>query len=186
MTYTADKPALIPPSDELRRRIPGWGVDLDPRDRPSVPRLRPLDPAVDVARSTVEPQPERWPRERSIEHGQMPIVFGTSCPPKGLSGMIRRYSYRRFSEARAAHWLLLIAADRVDAAGSHARALVTLHPDPIASGLRSERGRAGIRSRFGQRRSDVKHQWLDPVVVVGPWLALTAVVVAIANRLRAR
>ncbi|MET8352074.1 MULTISPECIES: BBE domain-containing protein [unclassified Micromonospora] len=38
-------------------------------------------------------------------------VFGTSCPPKGLSGVIRRYSSRRYSEGRAAHWLLLLAAD---------------------------------------------------------------------------
>src|SRR4051794_41131544 len=170
MTYTADKPALAPTSDELRSRIPGWGADLDPQDRPSVPRLR-ADLAVPGAHSRdPDRQLQRVPRERSIEHAQMTAVFGTSCPTHGLSGVIRRFSYRRFSEGRAAHWLLLMAADRVDAAGSHAAALVRLRPDPLASGLRSERGGRGIRSRFGNERSDVKHQWLDPLVVVGPWV----------------
>ena len=36
----------------------------------------------------------------------------SEVPPRLLSGAIRHYSYRRFGEARAAHWLLLIAADR--------------------------------------------------------------------------
>jgi hypothetical protein len=50
------------------------------------------------------------PRERSIEHAMLPPVFGTTCPPKGLSGVIRRHAYAKYSEARAAHWLLLLAA----------------------------------------------------------------------------
>ncbi len=28
-----------------------------------------------------------------------------------------------------------------------------------------------ISSRFGKKRTDVKHQWLDPVIVAGPWVA---------------
>lgn len=70
--------------------------------------------------------PDRRPegdqrRERSIEHGMLPPVFGTSQPLRGVSGAIRRLAYERFSEARAAHWLLLIAGDRVDAWESHVR-----------------------------------------------------------------
>ena len=38
MTYTPHKPPLAESADELRARIPGWGADLDPADRPSVPR----------------------------------------------------------------------------------------------------------------------------------------------------
>jgi len=34
---------------------------------------------------------------------------------------MRKYAYRRFSEARAAHWLILIAADRVDSVESNLR-----------------------------------------------------------------
>ena len=44
MPYTADKPPLPETPDQLRARIPGWGADLDPKDRPSVPRER-FDPA---------------------------------------------------------------------------------------------------------------------------------------------
>ena len=34
MPYTAKKPGSTPTPDELRARIPGWGADLDPADRP--------------------------------------------------------------------------------------------------------------------------------------------------------
>ena len=40
MAYTAEKPPLAESSDDLRQRIPGWGADLDPSDRPAVPRLQ--------------------------------------------------------------------------------------------------------------------------------------------------
>jgi hypothetical protein len=40
MPYTSEKPPLTDTADKLRARIPGWGVDLDPKDRPSVPRER--------------------------------------------------------------------------------------------------------------------------------------------------
>lgn len=135
MPYTAEKPRRRETSDELRARIPGWGVDLDPGDRPSVPRER-LDPDLSGAHwEFPERQPEQWPRERSIEHKFLTPVFGTSCPPKGLSGVIRKYAYARFSEARAAHWLLLLAADRVDALEGR-----------VAS-LREERGGGSARLR---------------------------------------
>ena len=73
-------------ADQLRARIPGWGVDLDPKDRPSVPKER-FDPSATGAHwDFPERQPEKWPRERSIEHKFLTPVFGTCCPPKGLSG----------------------------------------------------------------------------------------------------
>ena len=129
MPYTPEKPALAPSRDDLRARIPGWGVDVDPKDRPSVPRLQ-FDPNLSGARWELpQQQPEKWPRERSIEHSRLTPVFGTSCPPKGVSGAIRKFSYRRFSEGRAAHWMLLLAADRVEAAGAHVAALLKLHED---------------------------------------------------------
>jgi hypothetical protein len=178
MTYTAEKPSLPETPDQLRARIPGWGADLDPADRPAVPRER-FDPAASGAHwDFPERQVERWPRERSIEHGMLTPVFGTSCPPKGVSGAIRRYSYRRYSEARAAHWLLLMAADRVDATGAHLRSLVSLRPDnPITeTGVLSEPAHHPIASRRGPR-VDRAHLWLDPVLVAGPWVAGGVVVV---------
>lgn len=172
MAYRAEKPPIAESSDELRARIPGWGVDLDPKDRPSNPREK-FDPDLNGAHwDFPERQPEKWPRERSIEHAFLTPVFGTSCPPKGLSGILRKYAYRRFSEARAAHWLILIAADRVDSVESNLRSYLTLHPDnPITeTGILSEYSRHGIKSRFGHKRADVKHQWMDPLIVGTPWV----------------
>jgi hypothetical protein len=172
MPYTAAKPPLAESSDELRARIPGWGADLDPADRPSVPRER-LDLSATGAHWEVpEQQPERWPRERSIEHLRLTPVFGTSTPPRGLSGALRKVAYARYSEGRAAHWLLLMAADRVDAKENLLRSLVTLRPDnPVTeTGVLSEFSRHGIRSRRGHHRADVGHHLLDPVLVAGPWV----------------
>jgi hypothetical protein len=177
MTYTAEKPPLAESSEQLRSRIPGWGVDLDPADRPSVPKER-FDPELSGARwDFPERQPELWPRERSIEHQFLTPVFGTSCPPRGLSGVLRKYAYRRYSEGRAAHWLILLGADRVDAWEHHLKSFVTLRPDnPITeTGVLSEFTRHGIKSRVGQHRADLSHQTLDPLIVGGPWLAAAAV-----------
>jgi hypothetical protein len=177
VTYTADKPPLAETSDQLRARIPGWGADLDPKDRPSTPRER-FDPEATGAHwDFPERQPETWPRERSIEHKFLTPVFGTATPPKGASGAIRRLAYRRYSEGRAAHWLLLLAADRVDAWESHIRSFGTLHPDnPITeTGVLSEFRRHGLSSRIGQRRADLVHQPLDVIIVAGPWFALAGV-----------
>jgi hypothetical protein len=177
MPYTADKPPLATTSDELRARIPGWGVDLDPKDRPSVPREQ-FDPGLNGARwDFPDRQPEKWPRERSIEHKFLTPAFGTSCPPKGLSGAIRKFSYRKYSEGRAAHWLLLLAADRVDAVESHLRSFVSFRPDnPITqTGVLSEFSHHPISSRIGRNRADVRHQMLDPIIVAGPWVAAGAV-----------
>jgi hypothetical protein len=172
MAYTPEKPPLAESSDELRARIPGWGADLDPKDRPSVPRLQ-FHPELTGARwEFPERQPEKWPRERSIEHKFLTPVFGTSTPPKGLSGGIRKYSYRRFSEARAAHWLLLLAADRVDVVESNVAALFSRRPDnPITeTGVLSELSHHGFSSRVGRDRVDVRHHLVDPVIVGAPWL----------------
>jgi hypothetical protein len=185
MAYTPEKRPLRESSDQLRARIPGWGADLDPEDRPSVPKLQYQEDLTGARWEFPERQPERWPRERSVEHAFLTPVFGTSCPPKGLSGVIRKHAYARYSEARAAHWLLLIAADRVDAWESHLRSFLTIHPDnPITeTGVRSELSHHGLRSRLGTRRADRSHEPLDPIIVAGPWVGAAGAVVSRARRL---
>jgi hypothetical protein len=181
MVYTADHPPT-PSSDELRARIPGWGADLDPKDRPSVPRLK-FDPAATGAHwNFPERQPEKWPRERSIEHRFLTPVFGTSTPPRGLSGVVRRYAYR-YSEGRAAHWLLLLGADRIDAVEHHLASFVSLRPDnPVTeTGVRTEITHNGFKARFGTTRADKSHAWMDPFIVAGPWV-VAGVLVARAGR----
>ncbi|GAB7189526.1 hypothetical protein NUM3379_02320 [Kineococcus sp. NUM-3379] len=185
MPYTARKPPLPESPEQLRARIPGWGADLDPRDRPSVPRELPVaDP------EPVEPvqQVEHEPRERSLEHARLTPVFGTAVPTKGLSGVLRRLAYRRWSEARNAHWLVLIAADRVDALESQVASLATRRPDqPLTqSGVLGEIGAHPLASRLGRGRVDVHHQALDPVLVLGPWIAAGGLGVAVVRAVRRR
>lgn len=93
-------------------------------------------------------------------------------PAQGLSGALRKVAYAHYSEARAAHWLLLLAADRVDAKESLLRSLLTLRPDnPVTeTGVLGEFSRHGISSRRGHHRADVGHHLLDPVLVATPWV----------------
>jgi hypothetical protein len=179
MAYTAEKPRNARSSEELRNTIHGWGVDLDPKDRPAVPKERFNPEGTGAHWDFPERQPERWPRERTPEHKFLTPVFGTACPPKGLSGMIRRYAYR-YSEGRLSHWLLLVGADRVDVLESRVTSLLRGRPDnPITeAGLQSEWKRHGLRSRVGQHRADLKHQPLDLLLTSAPWLAAGALIYA--------
>jgi hypothetical protein len=62
-------------------------------------------------------RPPRQPVSMEILHSNerpgVSAVFGTSSPPSGLSGMLRRYAFR-YSEGSWGHWLPLILADRVN------------------------------------------------------------------------
>jgi hypothetical protein len=172
MPYSAEKPGTAPDTQSLRERIPGWGADLDPADRPAVPREQPG--IVTGAHWDVPAdQPVLHERERSVEHARMTPVFGTAQPLHGISGWIRGYAYAAYSEGRTAHWLLLVLGDRVDAVASHLRSLLTRRPDdPVTeSGVSGERGRHPIASRLRPGRLDVRHSWMDPILVVGPWIA---------------
>lgn len=181
--YVAAKPLPAESAAALMARIPGWGADLDPKDRPSVPREK-LGIPTGARWDFPERQPENRPRERSVEHAILPPVFGTSTPPRGLSGTIRRHAYK-YSEARAAHWLLLIAADRVDAWEHHLRSLTTLHRDnPIThTGIFTDFARHGLRFRTGRRRADTGHQLIDPAAVGGPWFIAGLGVAAIVREI---
>ena len=59
--YVRDKRTPPPSREELRARIPGWGADLDPADRPSYPKLQyPADTGAHW--DFPERQPQQWPR----------------------------------------------------------------------------------------------------------------------------
>jgi hypothetical protein len=177
MPYTANKPGRTPDPDELRARIPGWGADLDAADRPAFPREQP-GIATGAHWELPEQQNPHGPRERSVEHERLTPVFGTAQPLRGVAGKVRRYAYDTYSEGQAAHWLLLVVGDRIDSASAHVKSLFTKRPDdPITqSGVLGERGRRPIASRFGRGRVDLKHAWLDPILVIGPWV-LSAVLI---------
>jgi hypothetical protein len=188
MVYTPRRPPNPETSEQLRARIPGWGADLDPANRPAVPKEK-FDPhPYGAVWDFPDRQPEPWPRERSIEHEILTPVFGTSCPPHGPSGALRKIAYRRYSEARAAHWLLLLAADRVDTLGSTLGSFATRRPpNPITeTGITAEFKYHGIKSRRGQKRADLVHQPLDLVIVGWPWIAAGVLGYRVLRRLRTK
>jgi len=188
MAYTANKPTPPPSPEELRARIPGWGADLDPADRPSSPKERSDLPPTGAHWDFPDRQGADPDRERSIEHKFLTPVYGTAQPLHGLSGAIRRYAYRHFSEGVSTHWLLLVLGDRVEAIGAHVRSLASSRPDdPITqSGALSEPKHRPLTSRFGRGRFDVRHTWMDPLIVVGPWVLAGAGVIAVVRRVASR
>lgn len=117
--YTAGR-VHRPAREELEARIPGWGADLDLADRPAVPQE---DEVPTGAHWDFPPRQQGPDRERSVEHGMLPPVFGTTVPLHGVSGAVRRFAYDHFSEARTRRWMLLIAGDRIDVAESAVRRL---------------------------------------------------------------
>ncbi|MGN8056135.1 hypothetical protein ACTJKN_07675 [Pedobacter sp. 22163] len=97
------------------KNIPGWGMDIDPDNEPTYPIKNYTGD--DHNRSNyekAEQQPVNIELLKSNERPQPSVVFGTSVPPSGLSGAIRRYAFKH-SEDRYRHWIPLILADRVNA-----------------------------------------------------------------------
>ena len=95
-------------------QINGWGIDADPKNDPTYPMKQRTD-AEQTGYSWDRPtqQPETVEVLHSIERPNITAVFGTSTPPSGLSGMIRRFAFK-YSENTYLHWLPLIIADRVN------------------------------------------------------------------------
>lgn len=90
-------------------------VDADPKNRPGVPMEKdPPEPAGHAHWSTPERQPDPGWVLRRPDLPELTPVFGTTVPPRGLSGLIRRAAYR-IPEHHTTHWLALLFADRVDA-----------------------------------------------------------------------
>ena len=93
--------------------VKGWGIDANPKNDPTYPMK---------ARNNGEHKGYSWQRPtqqpvntevlHSNERPNITAVFGTSTPPAGLSGMLRRFAFR-YSESSYGHWLPLMAADRV-------------------------------------------------------------------------
>ena len=101
-------------SEELFSHIKGWGADADPRNEPTYPMKKYTGD--DHKRLNYERPTQQVPEVEilhSNERPSLPAVFGTSTPPSGLSGDIRRFAFR-FSEGQWSHWLSLILADRVN------------------------------------------------------------------------
>ena len=94
-------------------QVKGWGADADRGNDPTYPIKRRND-GEHEGYSWERPaqQPETVEVLHSNERPNLSAAFGTSTPPAGLSGVIRRFAFR-YSESSYGHWLPLMLADRV-------------------------------------------------------------------------
>ena len=101
-------------------QIKGWGVDADPKNDPTYPMKLRNDG--EQAGYSWE-RPPRQPITVEVLHSNerpdltyLTSVFGTSAPPSGPSGALRRLAFG-YSESSYGHWLPLVLADRLSVAG---------------------------------------------------------------------
>lgn len=155
------------------KTINGWGADLDPANRPAVPRELPSQ--VMTVRGDVKHR--QVPRTRihcSNEHPDLTPVFGESCPPHGLSGAIRDFAYQ-YGEATNRHWMTLMFADRVDIIESAIADLFRGKPDNYVR-------EKGWSARFRYAKTDERSHtalWIGAGVVGAVVLGLV-----VANAMR--
>jgi hypothetical protein len=95
-------------------QIKGWGIDADPENEPTYPMKNWTgDDHQRLGWERPPLQPGSVELLRSIERPNNSATFGTSVPPSGVSGAIRRFAFR-YSESTYLHWLPLLIADRVN------------------------------------------------------------------------
>jgi len=91
----------------------GQGVDADPNNDPTYPMKHRTDGEhAGYAWERPQQQPISVEVLHSNERPDVTAVFGTSTPPSGPSGAIRRLAFK-YSESSYGHWLPLMLADRV-------------------------------------------------------------------------
>ncbi len=114
--HSGNQPPRPTGSERVTRdmsHIKGWGVDRDHKDRPAHPMERTPPRLENVHWETPEDQPLNMTVFHSTERSGVTPLFGTSTPPRGLSGAMRAKAYG-WSESDLRRWLTLLVADRVD------------------------------------------------------------------------
>ncbi len=96
------------------QNIKGWGVDADPANEPTYPmKLYTGDDHNRINWERPVKQIQTVEVLHSNERPGLTAVFGSSTPPSGVSGAIRRFAFK-YSESSYGHWLPLLLADRVN------------------------------------------------------------------------
>lgn len=88
-------------------------VDADPARRPGVPMV---GKRAEAEGQSLRALPQQEPTVEvlvGVEVPRLTPVFGTTLPPRGLSGILRRRAYA-IPEHAAGRWMELMLADRVD------------------------------------------------------------------------
>jgi hypothetical protein len=153
-------------------KIPGWGVDADPDNDPTYPyRERDKDDGLSMDWERPAQQKPDVEVLRSIEHKRLPAVFGTTVPPSGVSGMLRRAAFK-YSESNWAHWLILMGADRVNVVEG------VLH-DLSKGKMPNVPAEMGVRSEYRHNKRGL----VTKLAIIG---AVTAVAVGLSRSKRSR
>jgi hypothetical protein len=107
---TSETVAVVP---ARHAHLKGWGADLDHANRPAYPMERTPPRLNNVHWHEPEQQPVTTKILHSTERPGITPIFGSTLPPRGLSGAIRTWAFN-YSENNIYHWLLLLFADRVN------------------------------------------------------------------------
>lgn len=98
---------------DLKAHIPGWGSDSDLAMRPGVPKEKTPPEGTGAHWTTPERQFKTVEYLKTVARDELTPVYGTSNPPKLLSGQMRRLAYS-MPESWISRWTTLLLADRVD------------------------------------------------------------------------
>jgi hypothetical protein len=94
--------------------VPGWGVDADAERRPGVPaEFKPPRPSGSPPYNS-PPKQATAPKPLVGPLRTLTAVYSTAAPVRGVSGWLRKRAYRQ-PDYHARRWLMLMAADRIDA-----------------------------------------------------------------------
>ena len=113
-TGASNKGATDQSGSKDYKDIKGWNMDADPDNEPTYPMKNYTGDDHNRVHWQRPPQQQsNIEILKSNEHPRVPATFGTTSPPSGLSGRIRRFAFN-YSESSFKHWLPLILADRVN------------------------------------------------------------------------
>ena len=145
-------------------QIKGWGVDADPKNDPTYPmKLRNDGEQEGYSWERPQQQPLTVEVLHSNERADLTAVFGTSTPPSGPSGALRRLAFR-YSESSYGHWLPLVLADRLSVVGGILGDIKQGHlPNVLAE--------RGLKAEWKHNRSALLRRILLRAVIVSAIVA---------------
>ncbi len=151
-------------------QVKGWGVDANPENDPTYP-MKNRNNGEHAGYSWDRPPQQSTDVEilHSNERPNVSATFGTSTPPAGLSGMLRRYAFN-YSESSYGHWLPLMLADRVG----------------VVEGYLEDLSRGHVPNVFAERgwKAEWQHNRKSLVTRVAVGALLTTAAIAYLRRRR--